>query len=317
MKSSPKYIFIATLFFCLFGISGCSTSSLQPEGENPSKSRIQLQDSLGRDIVLTEPAQRVVSLSPANTEILFFIGAGKQLVGRETFSDFPEEASRIQDIGDGMGGINLEAILAVEPDLILAGDLTPAEQVASLENVGLKVFVIPNPTNFSDLFNIIGMAATLTGHEKEAKALILELEARLSAIQEMVSKTQEKPLVFYEIDGTDPSAPWTAGPGSFIDMMITEAGGQNVGGSLKSEWAQISIEELILQDPDLILLGDTVWGGVTPESVALRPGWSSLSAIQNGRVYAFDDNLASRPGPRLIDGLEELARLFHPNLFAQ
>ncbi len=257
----------------------------------------------------------VVTLSPANTEIIYFVGAGNQLVGRETFSDYPEEALAVKDIGDGMGGLNLEEILIVKPDLVLAGDLTPPEQIKSLESVGLTVFVVPNPDDFSDLFNIIRMVASLTGHDENAETKIADLEARLSIVQAKIRQIDEKPLVFYEIDGTDPNAPWTAGPGSFIDMMITEAGGRNLGAVLDSEWAQISIEELIIQNPDMILLGDTVWGGITLESVRARTGWSSLSAIQNDQLFAFDDNLVSRPGPRMIDGLEGLAMLIHPELF--
>jgi iron complex transport system substrate-binding protein len=141
------------------------------------------------------------------------------------------------------------------------------------------------------------------------------MEARLNSVRVILDQVEERPLVFYEIDGTDPNAPWTAGPGSFIDMMITEAGGRNLGASLSSEWAQISIEELIFRDPDIILLGDTVWGGVTLDSVRARSGWSSLSAIQEDKCIAFDDNLVSRPGPRMIDGLEGLAKIIHPELF--
>ena len=96
--------------------------------------------------------------------------------------------------------------------------------------------------------------------------------------------------------------------------MIDRAGGYNIGGSLSGAWAQISLEELVVLNPDFILLGDSIWG-VTPESVAQRPGWEVLTAVQNGKVYPFDDNIVSRPGPRLVDGLEALARLLHPDLF--
>jgi iron complex transport system substrate-binding protein len=97
--------------------------------------------------------------------------------------------------------------------------------------------------------------------------------------------------------------------------LITMAGGNNLGDQLEGEWAQLSIEKLVEVDPDIILLGDAVWGGVTAESVAARAGWESLQAVKEGRVYPFDDNLASRPGPRMVDGLEALAKLMYPELF--
>jgi iron complex transport system substrate-binding protein len=140
------------------------------------------------------------------------------------------------------------------------------------------------------------------------------IKARYDSVTRKVTAAKEQPLVFYEIDGTDPTKPWTAGPNSFIDTMLTLAGGQNVGAALKDPFAQISSEELVAQNPDAILLGDALYG-VTVESLAQRPGWNALRAIKNKQVFTFDDNLISRPGPRLIDGLEQMAKLLHPDLF--
>jgi iron complex transport system substrate-binding protein len=134
-------------------------------------------------------------------------------------------------------------------------------------------------------------------------------------VQEKVANVQTKPLVFYELDSTDVRAPWTSGPGTFIDALLSMAGGRNVGSILKDPWAQISLEELVRQNPDLILLGDYTLGGVTPELVKQRTGWGTLAAVKNNKVYPFDDNRVSRPGPRLVDGLEALANLMHPELF--
>jgi iron complex transport system substrate-binding protein len=137
----------------------------------------------------------------------------------------------------------------------------------------------------------------------------------VTVVKARLAGVQERPLVFYELDSTDPNAPWTPGPGTFIDTLIGMAGGQNVGSVLASDWAQISLEELLKQNPDLILLGDANYGNVTPEQVAAREGWDNLQAVKDGKVYPFDDNLVSRAGPRLVDGLEALAKLLHPELF--
>ena len=193
--------------------------------------------------------------------------------------------------------------------------LTPSEQTKALEDAGLTVFTLGNPNNFEGLYTNLQTLAKLTGHEAEAEALVGELKQRVAAVEEKLANTSQRPLVFYEIDGTDPNAVWTPGPGTFIDTLINMAGGDNLGANLQGEWVQISLEELIARDPDLILLGDALWGGVTVESVKARAGWEALTAVQNGQIFPFDDNLVSRPGPRLVDGLEGLARLLHPELF--
>ncbi len=276
---------------------------------------IQLKDGLGNVIELEHPAQRIVSLAPSNTEILFAIGAGAQVVGRDSFSDYPPETQQIKDIGGGFGQLNTEVIVALQPDLVLASALSSAEQVKALQDLGLKVFYLPNPTDFDGLYINLMTVATLTGRTSEAQALINTLKNRVQVIESKIAAIKTRPLVFYELDSTQPDAPWTAGPNTFIDTLITKAGGTNFGHELNGDWVQVSIEEIIRREPDLILLGDATWGGVTVESVASRPGWNKLKAVQNGQVFVFDDNLVSRPGPRLVDGLEAMAALLQPQLF--
>jgi iron complex transport system substrate-binding protein len=155
----------------------------------------------------------------------------------------------------------------------------------------------------------------LTGHQAEADKLVSDLRARVKTIEDKLAGVTEKPKVFYELDATDPAKPWTAGPGTFIDLLIGMAGGQNVGSSLKGDWAQISQEDLIMQNPDVILLGDSLYGGIKPEQVAARPGWNGITAVKTNHVLEFNDDLVSRPGPRMVQGLEELAKILHPDLY--
>jgi iron complex transport system substrate-binding protein len=270
---------------------------------------------LGRAITLEKPAQRVASLAPSNTEILFAIGAGEKVVARDSFSDYPEQAIKVTNIGGGFGDIDTETLVTLQPDLVLAAEINPAEQIQNLEKLGLKVFYLNNPKELEGMYENLRIVARLVGHEEDAKTLIEGLQARVAAIDEKVTNVAERPLVFYELDGTDPNAPWTSGPGTFIDLLLDKAGGTNLGNTLNDAWVQISVEELISQNPDVILLGDYTYGGVTPEDVIARPGWEAIAAVQNQRVYPFDDNLVSRPGPRMVDGLEALAKLLHPELF--
>ena len=274
---------------------------------------ILLTDGLKRGISLANPAQRVVSLAPSNTEILFAVGAGAQVVGRDETSDYPAAALSLPTIG-GYSGFNLEAIVALHPDLVLAGGINTPELVASLENLGLTVFYLANPTTLEEMYANLETVARLTGHTAEADTLVGSLKVRVAAVDAKILPLSNTPTVYYEIDATNPTKPYTAGPGTFVDILIRRAGGVNIGDSLQSQWAEISLEQLVVANPNIIILGDAAFGE-TPATVAVRPGWGSLSAVQNNQVFVFDDNLVSRPGPRLVDGLEALAKLLHPELF--
>lgn len=285
-------------------------STEPPASAVPAATSIVLTDGLNRTVTLAGSAQRVVSLAASNTEILFAIGAGTQVVGRDLFSDYPAEAAAIQDIGGSMGKYNLEAIVALQPDLVLAGGINTPELVASLEDLGLTVYFLSNPASLEEMYSKLEMVAQLTGRESETAALVEVLARRVAALDEKILPLSPGPTVYYELDAT----PFTAGPDSFVDMLIRRAGGINVGAALQGEWATISLEELLVQDPSIIILGDSAWGE-TPEKVAARPGWNALTAVQTGQVFPIDDNLVSRPGPRWVDGLEALVKLLHPGLF--
>ncbi len=273
-------------------------------------------DFLQREVTLTQPAQRIVSLAPSNTELLFAVGAGEQVVGREDFSDYPAEALELPSVGGSMGDYNLEAIVALQPDLVLLTELHSPELVHALEGLGLTVYYLGNPVVLEDLYANIEIVGKLTGHEDEAAALVADLTSQVSKVDELVETTATRPVIFYELDATDPAKPWTAGPGTFVDQLVSRAGGVNLGSSLEGAWVQISQEELIIQDPDMIFLGDAAYG-TTPEQVASRAGWENLQAITKGQIFSFDDDLVSRPGPRLVDGLVEFARLLHPEIADQ
>jgi iron complex transport system substrate-binding protein len=290
-------------------LSAC-TASKKADCTTP----IGLVDGLDRSVCLAAPAQRIVSMSPSATEILYAIGAGSQVVGRDSFSDYPEEAKAVTDIGGSMGNYSYEAIAALKPDLVIATEINTAEQVKSLEDLGLTVYYISNPTDFDGLYQIIKNVGVLTGHDSDAASLVEALDIRVQAVITLIKKTTSRPVVFYELDGSDPAKPYTSGPGTFIDMLIKTAGGKNVGSSLKSSWAQISVEELVVQDPDIILLGDSAYG-TTSAQVAARTGWANIKAVKNSQIYPVNDDMFSLAGPRLVDGLEVLAKLIHPELY--
>ncbi len=273
-----------------------------------------ITDDLGNTIELREYPKAIISLSPSMTEILFTIGAGEQLVGRDDFSLYPEDALEVESIGSLWEGVPTEVILALEPDLILAAEIISEENIQVLLDLGLPVYWQTNPTDFDGLYDNLRTIAKITGHLEETENLIVELESRVEAVVETVAAAESTPSVFYELDATDPANPWTTGSGTFIDYIINMANGSNAAAAVQGDYAQISAEELIAVNPDVILLGDALYG-VAPESVAGRPGWDVITAVQNGAIYPIDPNMLSQPGPRLVDALEEIAQLIHPELF--
>jgi iron complex transport system substrate-binding protein len=293
-------------------LTACTPQAVAPAvSPTATTSPITLTDGLGRTVTLEKPAERVVSLAPSNIEILYAIGAAEQVVGRDEFTNYPVEAMALPSVGGSFGNYSNESIVSLQPDLVLAAEINTPEQVQALQDLGVTVFYLSNPTSLEGMYSNLNIVGQLTGRKAEANALIESLKARVEAVTTRVAGISQRPTVFYELDSTDPSAPYTAGAGTFIDLLIGMAGGQNAAGSINTPWAQISIEELLVLNPEVILLGDAAYG-VTVESVGQRTGWESISAVVNDRVYPFNDDLASRPGPRLVDGLEEMANLLHP-----
>jgi iron complex transport system substrate-binding protein len=167
------------------------------------------------------------------------------------------------------------------------------------------------------MFANLETVGQLTGHSSAAATLVKSLQARVAAVDAKIKPLNSAPTVYYELDATDPTKPYTAGksgPTNFVDALITRAGGVNIGAHMQSEWPQISLEQLVVADPQIILLGDAAYGE-TPEKVAARTGWDVLSAVKHGQIYPIDYHLVSLPGPRLVDGLEALAKLLHPGVF--
>ncbi len=282
----------------------------------PTVAPLTFTDGLGRSVTLAGPAQKIVSMAPSNTEILFAVGAGAQTIGRDDFSDYPEAAKALPSVGGSMGNYSLEQIAALQPDLVLAAEINTPEQVKALEDLGLTVYYLKNPTTLDEMYTNLATVAALTGHDAEAAALVETLKARVTAVTTKVALSSYTPAVFYEVDASDPAKPYSAGPGTFINTLISMANGVNMVtlAGISDAYPQVSLEQVVATPPDIIILGDSMWG-VSPEAVAQRPGWETIKAVVDGKVYAFDDNLVSRPGPRLVDGLEALALLLHPEAF--
>lgn len=305
-----RTIVLVSVILVVLASFGCAPGQVNQQS---GVQLITITDGRGEEVTLERPAERVISLAPSNTEILFAIGAGELLIGRDDFSDYPPEAETVESIGSTYGELNVESITALEPDLILAAGITPPEQIQTLEKLKLKVFVVPNPEQFGDLFDNLHSVGELTGQSDRAERLATELEARFNAVLDVLDGV-EPVSIFYEVDGTDPTAPWTTGSATFQDLMFELAGGENVAADLEG-WGQLSLEEIVIRDPDVIIFGSGPFVPTTVDSLKVRSGWGDITAVQEDQVYDVDTDLLDLPGPRLVDGLETVARILHPERF--
>lgn len=303
MRSLTIKTWIFLLLITVLVLTGCA-----PTGTAGKTSKLELVDGLGRSVSLPKVPQKIVSLAPSNTELLFAVGAGPQVIGRDEFSDYPPEAKDLQSVGGSMGKYSYEQIAALQPDIVLAAEINTQEQVKALEDLHVTVYYLSNPKDIYGMLDNVLIVGKITGRDAEAAALVEKLKSRVEAVKQTVKQGGAPVKVFYELDGSDPSKPWTSGKGSFVDQLITMAGGVNVAADAGEGWMQLSQEALILADPEVILLGDAAYG-TSPESVGQRAGWDMISAVVNNKIYTFDDNLVSRPDPRLVDGLEAIAKL--------
>lgn len=297
---------LALLIIALVGCAGAKA----PEGAVPKP--VSVVDDAGRTVEIAKMPPRIVSLAPSNTEILFALGLGDRVVGVTDFCDYPEEAKAIEQVGTYFEP-NIEKIFSLSPDLVLAIADLPEDIIAKLEELGIPAPIL-NPSDLEGILADIQLVGKATGAEKEAEALVAEMRGRIAVVTEKASEVKERPKVFCEIDATDPSKPWATGPGSFMDAMIRLSGGASVAADAESPWVQLSAEEIIAKDPEIIILADSKYG-VTAESVRERPGWEVITAVKEGAIFNIDDDLISRPGPRIVDGLEAVAKIIHPELF--
>ncbi len=269
-------------------------------------------DDLGRNVTITGVPNRIVCICPSCTEIAYSLGLGDKVVGVDKYSDYPPEVVKKQFIGNCWKP-DPEEVASLKPDLVIMysfmGKGDPS--VKQLEDAGLTVIAL-HPGNLSDVLKDIILVGEATGKVEEAKALVSSLQNRLNEIESLVSQAEDRPKVYIE---SYYPPPWTFGPGSWVDQLIKLAGGENAFGDAKSPWVKTTDEEVIARQPEIIvsLMGMSHYA--TLEDFEKRTGWSSIPAVKDKKVYVMDANLLERPGPRLIDGLESLAKLIHPELF--
>jgi len=269
-------------------------------------------DDMGRAVTIDQVPQRIVSFGPNITEILFALGLEEKVVGVSNYCDYPEAAKLKPKIGDAFNP-SLEKIIALEPDLVLT---VKQEQLNSeLDALGVK-FMVLDPKDIDDILKDIELLGRVTGSEKSADKLVKDMQDSISQVSTMMEGVP-KVRVFFIVDATDPTLPWTAGTGSFIGALITMAGGENIAAKAPGAWVQFSLEQIVSSDPEVIII-QTMTGGIptiSKEELEEHPVWGEMTAVKQGNICFINGDLVSRAGPRIVQGLEEMAKTIHPELF--
>ncbi len=265
-------------------------------------------DDVGRSVEVPENPQRIVSLAPSVTEILFALGLGKKVVGVTEYSDFPAEALRKENIGTYIRP-NIEKIVSLRPDLVIAtAGGNPKRVVEQIEALGLAVFTT-FPKEIEGIYESIRTIGNLTGTGKQAELLSHSLEKEMAEIADRV-KGLEKKKVFFQL-GTIPLH--TTGSGTFVDQLITLAGGVNIAGNETTRYPVYSMEAVIMGKPDVIL--SAVMRTDRMQTKAFWGKWTIIPAVARGDIYKVNPDLCNRPSPRITEGLREIAMRIHPEAF--
>ena len=292
-------------------MTGCDGA---PSSDEPESSSIEVTDQLGRVVKLEEIPQRIISLAPSNTEILFALGLADRLVGVTDYCNYPPEAQDKSSIGD-FSTPNMEEVLALSPDLVLAADTHKTEIIPQLEERGISVLALA-PLTIDDVLEAIALVGEVTGVEEEASRLVADMQSRIDQITGLTASLleEERPGVLYFV-WHDPLM--AACAGTFQDDLIQKAGGINLAGDL-TDYATISLEMVLQADPAIMMSGTSHGSGedLTLQFIETEPRLRETGARQNNRVYGIDGDIASRCGPRLVDALEQFARFIHPELFS-
>jgi iron complex transport system substrate-binding protein len=265
-------------------------------------------DFQNRSVTVPQRPERIVSIGPSITEFVFALGAGPRVVGADDFSDEPAAAKQLEKVG-GIK-VNFEKVVSLRPDLVLSVKFSDGT-IEKLASAGLLVLVV-DPQSAGDIARTAILLGRAVGSDGDVMAR--DIQKRVDAVRAKTSTAATKPRVYHEIDASDPTKIFTVGPGSYIHDLIEIAGGQNIAARATSAYPQLSAEEILRSDPEIIVLAAAEYSA-KPDQVAARTGWSVITAVKNRRIVTIAPNLINRPGPRVGEAAEAYAKLVHPELF--
>ncbi len=316
MTDRKTKIGLITTVLAILIILGIAWYTLHPVIVIPPTIPLTLTDDFGRTVTIPRTPKRIVSLAPSNTEILFALGLGSKVIGVTKFCDYPPEV--LQRVKEGnitvIGGFvdpSIERIVALNPDLVLAATSLQEKVVNELEERGLTVIAL-YPKNIDQILADISLVGKVCGKPGEAEKLTNEMKRVIDAVVSETTNVAYRPRVYYEV-WYEPL--YTIGPGTWQNELIKMAGGVNIFADAKQAYPIVSSEAVIQLDPEIIIVTVGYMGGVKKEDFEKRPGWSAISAVKNNRIYTIEENIVIRPGPRIVQGLEQLAKFIHPEIF--
>lgn len=325
MKRSWKLLMPLVIAASLVGCTGNGNTQTAPAPkteapqttpqETTAKATVYpltVKDSTGKEVTLQKEPQRIVSTSPGETEILFALGLNDRIVGVSDYDDYPAEAATKPKVG-GVVKPSEEAILAQSPDLVIGGISMDEPVAAKLKTLGMPVYVT-HPQKMDEIFDNILAMGVITNRQEQAEKVVASMKQDIARVQEAVKavKPEDKKKVYLEF-----SPGWTVGKGEFLDELISLAGATNIAADTQG-WNPISEEKILKSDPDVILyakgITDDKTGKKLEDIIANRNGWDKMKAIRDKQIFGMEQNLLSRPGPRITQGLIEVAKAIYPDL---
>jgi iron complex transport system substrate-binding protein len=314
MTLKSLFLLLLPVLICAVLISGCTSSTSTGDASAspaPAKYPLTVTDDMGRMMIFGAPPQRIVSLSPSNTEIIYALGLGDRLAGVDVYSNYPPEAAALPQMG-GMVNVSESLVIAAKPDLVLVSQFTPAETIDNLSAAGITVFC-SHPDNASDTERTITLLGAILGVPDRAQQLLSRMMADVGYINAQTSRldVSRRPSVLMVITLGDEC--YVADPGNYMDDLIRIGGGRNV-----ATGPIMTPDQIAQANPDIVIVPLTYWTLDTFEGLryAREPWIQNLTAVRMGRVYPVGYDVVGRPGPRIGYAAEIMARAIHPELFS-
>ncbi|NOH17225.1 ABC transporter substrate-binding protein [Clostridium cochlearium] len=315
MKKLKKGLVLLISVFLTFSIVACSNNKNDNIKESKNSSNISgkttyplnLKDSFGREVTIEKEPSKIISLGPNVTEIIFALNKGENLIGRTEFCDFPKEVEKIDTVGT-LQTPNIEKIVELKPDIVIASTHVTEEYLNKLEQLGIKSIAFYGSEDFEGAYDVISNIGKVLNANKEAHTIVDNMKKKVDSVQEKIKGT-DTPSVYYVID-FGKSGDYTPGKDTFLHKLINLAGAKNAGEDAV-QW-KYSLEKIIEKKPDIIICSKYY---DTKKRLQQTEGYKDLEAIKNGKLFEIDNNMLDRQGPRLADGLEELAKIIHPDAF--
>ncbi|WP_174734600.1 ABC transporter substrate-binding protein [Mesobacillus harenae] len=316
---------LLTIMLALGVLAACGENAEDVPNENPATDQNQsankesdfpvtITDALDNEVTIEAKPEKIVSLIPSNTEIAFGLGLGEQVVGVSDFDNFPEETAQKEKIG-GME-FNIEKIISLSPDLVLAHASSAHNSEAGLQQLrdaGITVLVVNDATNFEEVYESIQMVGKASGESEKADELVADMKEKLDGIKNKAAEINEadRKSVFVEVS----PAPeiYTAGTNTFMDEMLKLINAENV--VTEEGWPKMDPEAVIEKNPDVIITTHGYYTENPVENVMSRDGWQDITAVTNKQVVDVDSDMVTRTGPRLVEGVEALAKAIYPDKF--